>query len=540
MPKTMTPSDRLLALALFAVGFAVTFHGWLWTGFDAVVGDEEDGYLALALIEHWRHVFAGEVRWSDPIVFYPQRGTLGYSDGFFLIGLAGTPLRLLGFDIFTSAMIVVAALAAAGFFGLLRVATRHFAVAPPAAAVGAYLFAFANMDAVKLIHVQSYCAMLLPCIADLALSAWQAKRHGAMLGAGAGLVYAALFLTAYQTAWFFGCCVLLLAVLYPVVFGVAAAREAVRAAVTGKRHVVLAAASGFAAGMVPFLALYVPIVQAGYGRDFAEVAANMPDWRDLANVTPHNALWGEGLTRLGIAGRPDRPVWEVELGFTPAVLALFAAGLVMLAARLRRKAKAGDRLLLMMGLAVVVTWLLQMDYLGARPWWLVWAAVPGAGAIRYTFRSQLVANLMVSLVIARTLAALSRPRLACLALSGLVLVEQVNLAWPATMSRRAGLAWIEAVPPPPVGCMVFYVAPNAAPPGRTGPQHQDDAMLYAEIAGIPTVNGYSSWFPKGWSLEDPASPGYPAALRDWARQRGIDRGLCGLDPRAGIWSAQQP
>ena len=73
-------SDRPLALALLAAGFALVFRGWLSTGFDRVFGDDEDGYLALALIEHWRHVFSGAVPWTDPIIFYPVRGTLGYTD----------------------------------------------------------------------------------------------------------------------------------------------------------------------------------------------------------------------------------------------------------------------------------------------------------------------------------------------------------------------------------------------------------------------------------------------------------------------------
>ncbi len=31
-------------------------------------------------------------------------------------------------------------------------------------------------------------------------------------------------------------------------------------------------------------------------------------------------------------------------------------------------------------------------------------------------------------------------------------------------------------------------------------------MLFAQIRGIPTVNGYSSWFPDGWALDEPQAP----------------------------------
>src|SRR5262249_29784908 len=149
--------------------------------------------------------------------------------------------------------------------------------------------------------------------------------------------------------WFLGCFALLLALLHPLVFGLAASRALVVEALTSRRAMVMAAALAFALGMVPFLRLYVPVLLAGHSPDFAEVAANMPEWRDLANVTPHNAVWGGLLEWLGIVGRPDRPTWEVELAFTPGVLAVFALGLVMLARRAASGAKHRERVFLLLG-----------------------------------------------------------------------------------------------------------------------------------------------------------------------------------------------
>src|SRR5262249_60293658 len=100
------------------------------------------------------------------------------------------------------------------------------------------------------------------------------------------------------------------------------------------RPMIVAAALAFAAGIVPFLILYVPVILAGHSRDFAEVASNMPKWSDLANVTPENLIWGSTLQRLGIAGQADDPVWEAELGFTPTVLVVFILGLAILAAQM--------------------------------------------------------------------------------------------------------------------------------------------------------------------------------------------------------------
>src|SRR5712671_3440538 len=334
MRKYFDNSGHWIAAALFATGFALVFRNWLFSGFDAAFGDDEDGYLALALIEHWRHVFSGAAHWTDPIFFFPQHGALGYTDAFFLFGVVHAPLRLAGVDAFTALMLVMAGTSAIGFFGFRRLAVRHFEIPPAYATIGAFLFAFANMDAVKLIHVQAYGAMLLPSVCDLILSGWNSKRRGAVFGGAAGLLYSALFLTAFQTAWFFGFLLLLLALLHPVICGAPKSRELVREMMTSRRSMTVAAAVAFAAGIVPFLILYVPVMLAGHSRDFAEVASNMPEWSDLANVTPENAIWGSTLQRFGITGQADDPVWEAELGFTPTVLAVFILGFAILTARM--------------------------------------------------------------------------------------------------------------------------------------------------------------------------------------------------------------
>ena len=95
------------------------------------------------------------------------------------------------------------------------------------------------------------------------------------------------------------------------------------------------------------------------------------------------------------------------------------------------------------------------------------------------------------------------------------------------------------MPPPPAGCRVFYLVPNAVPVEKEGFEHQDNAMLFAVVRGIPTINGYSSWFPDGWDLEEPARPGYAAAVHKWAKSKRID-GLCGLDPRPARWTVGLP
>jgi hypothetical protein len=234
--------DCAVVALLFVAGFAIVFRHWLFTGFDGIFGDDADGELFVAILEHWHHVFAGTAHWSDLSFFYPERGTLGFTDALFLYGLVHAALRVLGFDTFISFMILMAALAAIGFFGFARLARRHFGLSTPWAAIGAFLFTFANINAVKLIHAQAYCVLLLPIICDLVLTAWNESRaaRAVALAAAAGLLHGLIFLTAYQTAWFFTIFLLLFALLHPLVFGPRASLALLREAVTARRHVILA------------------------------------------------------------------------------------------------------------------------------------------------------------------------------------------------------------------------------------------------------------------------------------------------------------
>lgn len=553
MPPVCPALEKSLPAILFAAGFAFLFRRWLFTGLDGIFGDEGDGEILLATLEHWHRVFAGEAHFADPTYFYPERGALGFTDAYFLYGLAYAAGRGLGLDPFTSFMTVMVALAATGFFGFVRLLRRHFAVAAPWTAVGACLFAFANMNAVKLVQAQAYCAMLLPVLCDLALSAWSAGTWARRIGlaGGAGLLHALIFFTAYLTGWFFTAFLALIGLLHPLLFGPARTFALVREAVTTKRDVALAYAAGFLIGIAPFLAIYLPVLSSGRRREFAEVLANAPDARDILNVTTGNWLWGDILRGLDIAGRPNRPRWEVELGFTPITLAALLATILALAARSRRAVRhpenalsERDRWAFTFGAAVMLSWLVQLDYGEFRPWAAVFAAMPGAGAVRYTFRSQIVANLLAAVLVAYALASAAQARRAVVrraipVVAALLLIEQVNVDWPATISRRQKTEWLAAIPPPPTACRAFYLSPGAKPVDKPGYEHQADAMLFSQIRAIATVNGYSSWLPEGWMLEEPSAPDYPAAVRRWANANGLSA-MCGLDPGAGRWTIGLP
>jgi hypothetical protein len=58
-----------------------------------------------------------------------------------------------------------------------------------------------------------------------------------------------------------------------------------------------------------------------------------------------------------------------------------------------------------------------------------------------------------------------------------------------------------------------------------------DAMFISLRTSLPTLNGYSAWWPDGWRLSNPQTPEYPTSVAQWIAQNGLRR-VCALDIEA--------
>jgi hypothetical protein len=54
------------------------------------------------LVEHWYQVFRGQAEALSPSMFYPVKGTIGYSETMFVHALPYSGLRLAGMDMFSA------------------------------------------------------------------------------------------------------------------------------------------------------------------------------------------------------------------------------------------------------------------------------------------------------------------------------------------------------------------------------------------------------------------------------------------------------
>jgi hypothetical protein len=174
------------------------------------------------------------------------------------------------------------------------------------------------------------------------------------------------------------------------------------------------------------------------------------------------------------------------------------------------------------------------------PAWSVWTSLiqplPGFGVIRDPRRIIQVFELAVAVALvlflrAQPPASARRRAVTALALGLIVLrpnPERFDYERPIDAYER----WVAAPIAVDPSCRSFFVAEA---PGEYMSRSTHmwslygvDALFLAGSVGIPTLNGYSAWFPDDWALHDPRDPGYNGRVARWIARNKL-QGVCRLD-----------
>jgi hypothetical protein len=563
-PATLSrPAEAALVLLACAAALAVFFRGQIAEGFTLLIGDRHDGVIALSILEHWANWLSGRaIAWDRTFYFHPVPATLGYNDGYLAFGLLHAAFRAAaGADPFLSGELANIALRAVGFLGFHLLCRRALGLGPGWSLVGAAVFTLSNNLFIRASHAQLFSVSLVPMLAVLghgACAALMAGRRGATVAWGAGFVawHAMMLMTGFYMAWyaaFLGAAMLL------AWLAVAGRRRLRRlgAALLGRGGgwaPLLAVGALAVLVNLPFLLLYLPKARETGMHDYAGMVAQYTlAPLNLIHVGERNLLWGWLVRGLNDAFRPGFPAWSEQMtGLPPLLLLLFLGGVAWSWVAPART--DGAAMLRALGLATLATWALTLRIGEASPWWFVYQHVPGAKAARVVARYQVFLAVPVTALAMVGLAALARrlraapavPRPAAVAvlglLSALLLAEQLNAYSPRFLDRPLELARVRAVPPPPAGCRAFFVT-AARRESRFGEEvddaynHNTEAMLVAEVLGLPTINGISTFNPPLWPGSYPPRPEYLEAVRRHARAHGLEDGLCGLDLQRFAWDA---
>jgi hypothetical protein len=545
---------KLLPLIACLCAVIWFFHDFFQFGFDLVAGDIGDNRFIIAILEHWRHFFFGQiVDFTSPIFFYPEKDMLGSSESLFLFAIPYTIIRATGADMALSFELTLIAIKVIGFCGMFLLAQRFLNTGTVLATFAASLFTVSNMYFISTGHAQLSAIAFLPWIALLGAAYWRKQAYRQTLLCrlsimSAGSLAALVLYTSFYIGWFMILTAATLAVtlllalalqersLYPL-------RRLIRVAHQHKANLSLGVLA-FAIAVVPFLITYLPTLQRTGGRSFEEAVMYMAEPVDIYNVGPLNVVWSTLLNPYyqRLASRPGNA--EKTRGWPPATTVVFAVLVVVLIWRLCRNPRSLTPLLVFAaaaGITCVGLWLFTLRYGDLAPWWFAFKYVPGGAAIRVPPRFNLVLNALgiIALVIGMShVGATKRRRRMVTAGAGCVLafliVEQLNVQHFHLISRSSETSMFSRVAAPPSQCKSFYVA-NVAYPGRPFWATQIDAMLISQQFNLPTVNGYSGWFPVEWKLFSTADADYIENAHNWALSKGIDSGFCALNLASGVW-----
>ncbi|MGA8599129.1 MAG: hypothetical protein WB676_30800 [Bryobacteraceae bacterium] len=541
----------LLSLVIF-------FRDFLESGFNLIAGNLGDNRFIIAILEHWRAVAHGRASFRSPNFFWPEHGVLGYSESLFLFSLPYAVGRAAGLDLYIAFELTLILFKAVGFFSMLWLLRSFVRVSRSVALVGSTLFTISNLYFIDTGHAHLMTVVFVPLLACLACAGWLAygrgqKGLGHIYSGLLGLLLALVLFTSFYIGWFAilaGGVAFASAVLLRILQArsLSPLREWSRLAV-GRSSLLATALLVFYVAIIPFLITYLPTLKQTSGRAFQENRLYSSRPVDLLNIGEGNWIWGRAVDSLMIwLGNGPMAPTESQRGWPPLTLALIAAGLFLGFRRKEDRGRAGllrydERFLAaVLGVSFITGWVLSVKVGERSLWWLVFKFIPGGSAVRVPARFNLVLNVFAIILACLVLNGLAKQgrrvwKVVFWAVSFFLIAEQINTA-PAHLIRRdSENAILARVGRPPSTCRSFFLTHPARRPGKLALLSIDqiDPMLIARSYNIPTLNGYSGWFPPGWDFFA-FGRGYLQNVRWWARRKEITSGLCGLDLRDGSWT----
>jgi hypothetical protein len=546
------------------------FERTFWT---SGLGDWWDPYFINFLLEHW---YLSALRLTDPTtppMFFPVRGTLGYSHGLVLYVpfYAVARLFLHPFQAYNVALFTVLASGVLCLYALLR----RFLQLTFAESLLLSLFFLTSPNVMSHaigVWSQRASVFLVPAIllAAFASYAMACSPRRVIAALGAGFLSTLLYTQDFYTGHF----VFFFAALAGLVWLVVARRALVSRSMKFCR--VGGSASVYATIVIAILAgIWMLFVAASGGGtvEFFGLAMSSRDWRRPAIVVL------AGLTFL-MSRRTLRKSWLV-----PFLTGAFIGGCVFLwiyldAHRTHRefpvdtitnklRTFAGDfregydslRSFALVGLLGMAAWIpragvdrtlrrvtvaalfvslavLAVPFrIGDFSIWLVMRhLLPGFSSIsdptRIIYVYELAAALWAGWFISQ-LRPTSVLRVFAAVLILLLLVVRPNfVALDFLRPRETYARWVEAPVTKDPSCRSFVIKAASAAygerPHNAWTTYPMDAMWIALRHSIPTLNGYSAWWPAGYGLGNPHDAGYGAAVDSWIADHSL-RGVCAFD-----------
>jgi hypothetical protein len=498
-------SNLLIPVLVFAFNYSSLFSR------NELLGDRGDARLSIVLYEHWYSFLTGNENLTSTIFFFPASNTLGLTDAYFAQGMVHSLFRFIGFGTIDSWVLTNIVLIFLGILGISRLASRIFQRQSIVFCV-TLLASIAYPFVTQLGHLQSIGYLFVFWILDWAYLAHagntgQKKRAKIFLILGLPILalsswypFALLVLVTFLTFFVFlvGRSAAIWETLMSISKGIVAATKS-----SSNRNLptIVVVISSICLWIL-WLRIYFPVMSALGTKSWGEINFFSPRLGDFINASYgsdglHKVLYD----RLKLS---NPPTYERSLGltFTLFFFVLFVSYLLI---RKSKLISSIDQKISwsILCISIIPILLIIQDEFGRSAWYPFWKIIPGVSSIRAPFRVSIYSSWLLIFL----LYYLIRNRKSIVIISITLL-----LFWDT--SRVIPTDWDRALYLPlQTESMVSQIEDNKCDSFYSRPDSIGDNTIFqidneviASTFGVPTINGYSGNFAKGWPTGlDPAT-----------------------------------
>lgn len=504
-------------------------------GNDGLIGDRGDGRLTNLLAEHWWRFFQGKENFSELLMFYPAQGVIGYTDLFLGHGLIYSAFRLAGMNMYEAykfALIVMHCMGTASMYYLLQ---KKLRLSHTWAFFGTMAFCCSDTFARHMGHTQLLAVSMLPLLLLFFIGFVQnfgdrSKRN--IYAYITILWFALLTYTAWYIAFFTGmfCLVFLLVSAVRMVWVRFHVLGLLKKWVAVLKYDLLGYVVFFIIVYIPFIAIYLPVLQASSGYTYQEVWIYLPEAIDLINVTDSNFMLGWFMQIIKLEERGYSA--EVTEGFSCILLGLFFVMFFIQKKKgLQKNEKDGmqaqvpfSKFVIETVFFTVMSCLLLVIRLGSNGvslWAVVYYLLPVARSIRAVARFLLWLSFPMSVITsycANRYLDKQGKNIVCRQAVWVILLFISNInrgGVDSGWSAYEELAFIENVSAPPQDADSFYLI-DSKKAGDMPYIYQLDAFEIGTYFSLKTINGYSGQLPLGWEgIWDICAEPYERSVWQW-------------------------
>jgi hypothetical protein len=522
--KLVLPPPRFTApLIGWLVGMIAVFHKTLVSGLRWTPGGQGDARHMNYILEHgWRWLVGDPSHaefWSPPVL-WPFENVAAFTDLLFGFGPMYWPWRVVGIEPRLAFVLFVLASWSLNYLAGHLLLRRCFALSPPAAAAGAFIFAFSAPRAANIAHPQLIPQVLIVIALVAVIRLLEGTERPWRWSAALGASLVAQFYAAVYPFFFFGLGLVLTAIAANLVPG---ARTTLWSTVRRAWLPLTVSAVVSAAILAPGVGRYMAV----------KAEREVRPYRADKQTTVHS-LWLPGARSLLYSWMYDRVPTPHRgaphangIGPVTTVIALIGLWLG------RRRPRV---VWLTLGVAVLVG--VTLSWHGSPSVWSVVLRdlVPGAASIRSVARVGRFLLFPAALGVGLSCSWLLQRRrwAAAVVLAGICVVEQLHRPFAydrvEVASRESTIA--AAIP---VDCGAFYLTIAAGLIAKIN----EDAVWASLISRTPTVNAPFAHLPPSYPLARPVSRSREDRER---RSAELDRWIAseGLDPDAVCWLGWNP